>query len=395
MNNQQPQNCVESALLPTPFDQRTSSCNKQHQWVDWAGYRAASVYDSLEKEYFKIRAQCALFDISPMHKYRVSGPEAEAMLNRMVTRDVRKIRTGRVSYIIWCDNLGHVIDDGTLFRLEDNSFWLCCQEPQYGWLCDQQYGFECQVEECEYHAALSLQGPTSYATLAAMGVKGIAALRAFSILRDDALDVIVSRTGFTGDLGYELWTSADNALNLWDRLFKDGKPFGIASAGLAALDMARLEAGFIQPGVDFISSHLAQRASRGRTPFELGLERLIDFEKGHFNGRRALLTKRHKTPAVKLVALDIEGNKPAHAALVYENKRKEVGTITSAYWSPTCKSNIALAMVKGKAAEQDKLWVEIYHAKELKWERVMARARIVEKPFFKHKRRSATPPASY
>ncbi len=386
---------IDNQLRPTPFDRNTSEQNPKHQWIDWAGYRAVTVYDTFESDYFKLRAQCGLIDISPMRKYLIKGKDAERMLNRMVTRDVRKIRVNRVSYVAWCDTDGHVIDDGTLFRLNEDTFWLCCQEPQYHWLMEQADGFACQIDELEYHATLSLQGPTSFAVLRQLDLPGLEHLKPFSILQIPEKSLTISRTGFTGDLGYELWTNAENADSLWQQLMQAGKDYGIAPVGLSALDMARVEAGFIQPGADFISSHLAQRPTRGKTPFSLGLGALVDFNKCHFNGRRALYAQRHQTPKMMLVALDIDGNKPANDAFIYLNKRKEVGTVTSAYWSPTCKRNIAYAWIRGDLIESEKLWVEIYFAKELKWDRVMVRAKIVKRPFFNHPRRRQTPPGLF
>ncbi len=184
---------------------------------------------------------------------------------------------------------------------------------------------------------------------------------------------------------------------MWDRLWDAGRLHGLRAIGYAALDLARLEAGFILSGRDYVSIHHAARPTRGRTPFELGYGALVDFEKGHFNGRRALLRHAEKGPRHMLVALDVDGGKPAHDALVYHRRKTEVGHVTSAAWSPTCKRNLALAMLKapyGVTTTFD-LWVEIYRAKEGKWERIMAAARIVERPYFRHPRRSATPPGKF
>ena len=210
-------------------------------------------------------------------------------------------------------------------------------------------------------------------------------------------ELTVSRTGFTGDIGYELWMPPEKALAVWDRLWAAGGDYGLRPIGYAALDLARIEAGFMVCGTDFKSIHAASRPTRGRTPFELGADRLVDFDKGHFNGRRALLKHAKQGPRYKLVGLEIEGNKPAHHAYVYHRKKKKAGHITSALWSPTCKKNIALAELKapyGVDVTAD-LWVEIYHDKEGKWERIMAPAKIAERPFFRHARRTATPPARF
>lgn len=388
---------VARGLVPSPFDARTRPLNLHQDWMDWAGCLSARRFDSVEAEYFAIRNQATLFDISPMHKYRITGPDAGRVMNRLVTRDVRKLAPGRVGYSLWCDEDGFVIDDGTLFRFGADDFRLCCQEPQLAWLHDIAWGFDVTLDdETEAVAALSLQGPTSFALLEAAGLEKVAGLRPFDVAEPEA-GLTVSRTGFTGDLGYELWAPADKALALWDRLWQAGRDYGLRPIGYAALDLARIEAGFMVCGTDFKSAHAAVRPTRGRTPFELGCGRLVDFAKGHFNGRRALLRHAQDGPRHQLVALDVEGNKPPVNAYVYHRKKKEAGHVTSALWSPTCKRNLALAMLKapyGVKVTSD-LWVEIYHDKEGKWERIMAPAKLVERPFFRHPRRAATPPGRF
>jgi aminomethyltransferase len=289
-----------------------------------------------------------------------------------------------------------VVDDGTVFRFGPQDFRLCCQEPQLGWLHDVAWGFEARIEdESEAVAGLSLQGPTSFAVLEAAGFGEAAALRPFDFRELDG--IVISRTGYTGDLGYELWAPADRALALWDRLWDAGKFHGLRPIGYAAVDMARLEAGFVATGRDYVSIHRALRPSRGRTPFELGHGKLVDFAKGHFNGRRALLRHAKRRPRHALVTLDVEGAKPATSALVYHRRRTGAGHVTSACWSPTCKRNIALATLTapyGVGTTSD-LWIDIYRDKEGKWERILAKARVVARPFFQHPRRSATPPGRY
>jgi aminomethyltransferase len=210
------------------------------------------------------------------------------------------------------------------------------------------------------------------------------------------MKLTVSRTGFTGDLGYELWMKPEHAVAFWDRLFEAGRTRGLRPIGSQALDMARIEAGFIMPNVDFISAEHTIRVDRDRTPFELGLDWLVDFGSGHFNGRRALLAEKKNGPRRRLVGLDIEGNKPAHNALIYADRagNKEVGSVTSAMWSPTCKRNIALALIEAPHFGMGReLFADVYLNRELVWERRMCSARIVEKPFFTPDRRKLTPPA--
>ncbi|WP_421880117.1 aminomethyltransferase family protein [Pacificispira sp.] len=388
---------VARGLIPSPFDARLRPFSLYQDWMPWAGYVSPRRYDTVEAEYFAIRNQATLFDVSPMHKYRITGPDATQVMNRLVTRDVTKMRDMRVGYSLWCDEDGHVIDDGTVFRFSPTDYRLCSQEPQYSWLHDITWGFDVTIED-ESHsiAGLSLQGPTSFAVLERAGFAGVEAMKPFDMMHADG-DTLISRTGFTGDLGYEIWCPAEKAEALFDRLWPAGSDFGLRPIGFDALNMTRIEAGFIAPGVDFQSSHHALRPTRGRTPFELGFGRLVAFDKGHFNGRRALLDAQKRGPRYVLVGLDIEGHKPADGAFIYHRKKKEAGHVTSALWSPTCKRNLAVAELKvpfGTDILSD-LWAEIYHHKEGKWERVMARATVAERPFFKHARRGATPPGRY
>ncbi|MGB5838296.1 MAG: aminomethyltransferase family protein [Albidovulum sp.] len=386
-------------LQPTPFHDRLAAENHQQGWVNWMGYASPSVLDTVEFEYFAIRNQATLFDISPMNKYRITGPDDETVVNRLVTRDIRKVKPGRVAYVIWCDEEGQVVDDGTVFRLSDTEFRLCCQEPQLGWLDDIAWGFDVEITDVSAEiAGLALQGPTSCAVLKDMGLKGIETLKPFGIaefkVRGAALTV--SRTGFTGDLGYELWMAPEDALMIWDHMMAAGHLRGIRVIGYEALDMARIEAGFLLPRVDFISSQTNLRVDRARNPFELGLDWLVALDKPHFNGRRALVRLSQQPPKRKLVAIEIDRDKAAHHALVYHAKKKEVGFVTSALWSPTVKRNIAYAWVEAPyCASGDDLWVEIYLQRELIWQRRMARARLVAKPFFTQPRRVATPPADF
>ena len=391
---------VALGLEPGPFHDRLVSHNRQQAWMNWMGYASPSVLDSVEFEYFAIRNQSTLFDISPMCKYAITGPDAEAVVNRLVTRDIRKLKPGRVAYCIWCDEDGQVVDDGTVFRLSDTGFRLCCQEPQLSWLEDIAGGFDVTIHDVTRDiAGLALQGPTSCALLKKIGLTGIETLKPFGIAEFEIAGaaVTISRTGFTGDLGYELWMAPADALTVWDRLMAIGKLRGLRVIGYEALDMARIEAGFVLPKVDFLSAQTVLRPDRSNTPYELGLEWLVTLDKPHFNGRRALLELSTQTPHRKLVAIEIERDKPAHNALVYHKKSREVGMVTSALWSPTCKRNIAYAWLDapyGQTVTGD-LWVEIYLQKEIRWQRRMAKCHPVEKPFFVHPRRTATPPADY
>jgi aminomethyltransferase len=384
-------------LLTTPFFERSQYLVETDTYVPWSGYTTPDVFSSVEQEYFAIRNSASVFDLTPMVKYRIVGPDAQRYLNRLITRDVSKLKVNRVAYTVWCNEFGHLIDDGTVFRFGPNEFHLCTAERQLDWFLDSAIGFEVEIREVtDQIAALSLQGPTSCAVLKAMGLSGIENLKLFEMghYRLGELPLMVSRTGFTGDLGYELWIATEGALDLWDRLMAAGHTRGIRAIGYQALEMARIEAGFVLPNVDFISAARTIRLNRETTPFELGLEWLVALEKGHFNGRRALVEEKARGSRRRLLGIEIAGKKPAHGSLLYDGEKglRQVGEIKSALWSPTCKRNIALAMIEAPYFNTLKeFWVDIYVHRELLWERRMERAWPVERPFFAPERRKATP----
>lgn len=394
-------------LLRTPFHERMRAFSQLDSFIPWSGYSTVDVFTSIEQEYFAIRNGASLYDLTPMVKYRIAGADATRFLQRLVTRGIDRLRPGRVAYSIWCDDAGHLIDDGTVFRLGEQEYRLCTGERQLDWLLDSSIGFDVEIAEVTSEiAALALQGPCSCWVLKALGLVGVETLAPFEHRRFTLMDVapgtampiMVSRTGFTGDLGYELWVDPAEAERLWDALMEAGRIRTIRPVGSRALNIARLEAGFLLPNVDFVSSAHTLRNGTARSPFELGLGWCVDFGKGHFTGRRALLEEHGRAPRRRLVGLDIEGTKPAHDALVYSHRsgRREIGNITSAAWSPTCKRNIALAMVDAPHFETGcQLWAEIYLNRELTWERRMVRARVVERPFFAPARRRATPPGDF
>ncbi len=385
-------------VFPSPFYTRTEPLNKLREWVRWGDYLSAPAYFCASLEYFACRNACGVFDLTAMIKHRISGPDALAYLNRLVTREVSKIRPGRVGYTVWCTDQGQVIDDGTIFHLHDGDYRLCSQEHHIDWLLTNAFGFDVNIAEDTHDvAALALQGPTSCATLKRMGLAGIENMKPFDLehYAFEGTELMVSRTGFTGDLGYELWIDPDHAEVLWDRLFEAGKLHGIQPIGEQALGLLRIEAGFIQAGVNFMPAHETVRATHTRSPFELGLGWLVNFDKPVFNGRRALLAEKRNGSRYRLVKLDIEGNKPANDAYIYKGK-KVIGTVTSAMWSPSAKASIALASVDtphGKPG--DEFTVEIFYQRELKWSRVMARATVVKDAFWNPPRRHATPAPDY
>ncbi len=389
----------KAPLLESPLHSRTAPLCLTNEWTRWGGYASVDTYGNTEHEYFAIRNAATLFDLSPMRKYRVSGPDAARYVNRLVTRNVDKLRPGRVAYAVWCNDHGKVLDDGTVFRFGPDEFRICSQERHLCWFLDCAIGYDVRIEDVtERIASIALQGPTSFKVVQALGLEGCEILKPFDMtdVEFEGGRMTISRTGFTGDLGYEFWLPSEKAVSLWDRLMAAGRPYGIRPVGSQALDLTRIEAGFIVPLVDFMPAGEALRPSRGRSPFELGLDWLVDFDKGHFVGRRALLAEKKRGPGRRIVGLDVAGNKPARDALIYVGKSKRVGAVTSAIWSPTCKRNIAIATLDHPYdTMKGGLWAEIYVNKERKWEKVIAPCRTVERPFFKTPRRSATPPLDY
>ena len=379
------------------FHQRQSLLNLRDAWSSWNGFKFADYYYDVDYEYFCIRNTCGTYDICPMQKYRIEGADALAMLNRMVTRDLRKLKLNRVTYVAWCTDSGRLIDDGTIFRLGEDAFLLTCGSPCLAWLRKSALGFD-QVritDDTESWAALSLQVPTSYSVLKEMGLSGVAQLKPFDIGHYPFADgeIMISRTGFTGDLGYELWIEPDYAIALWDSLYSAGADFGIQPYGESATNMARLEAGFIMPYMEFNEALKTINFEYDQTPLELDLGWLVDFKKPHFNGRRALLAQKNAGPKTLLTKLNIEGNKPAEEAILYSDQKcaHEIGYVTSAMWSPSVKANIALAMVD-TAAINGEIWAEIYYQKELRHHHKVARCTLQTKPFWAPDRARITPP---
>ncbi len=387
-------------LKQTAFHPREAALNIRDAWVAWNGYKFAEYYYDAEYEYFCVRNTCGTYDICPMQKYLVEGPDAETMLNRMVTRDVSKLPVNRVTYTVWCTDEGRVVDDGTIFRLADNKFMVTCGSPCIAWLRMAAFGFRdiTITDMSDGIAALAFQGPTTCSVLQKMGLQGIEEARPFDIrhfpFHGDQL--MVSRTGFTGDLGYELWVRPELALRLWDELYAVGADYGIQPFGEEATNMARLEAGFIMPDVDFNEALKTVHFEHDQSPLELNLAWLVDFNKPHFNGRRALLKEKERGPKYTLTRLDVPGNKVAEEAILYNNERcaKDIGYVTSAMWSPAAKANIALGMIKTEFLKGE-IWAEVYHQKELRQYRKVVLCTVQKGPFWKPARARATPPPDF
>jgi aminomethyltransferase len=352
----------------TAFHERTSALNRKMQWREWSGYYASSAYaDAHDIEYNAIREAAALIDVSPLYKYRVTGPDAPRLVDRVITRDATKLNVGGVFYTPWCDEHGKVIDDGTVHRLADTDYRWTAADPQFRWLSMNARGLDVHVEdESEATAALAIQGPFSRAVLEAAAKESFADLRYFRrrAAKIAGVFVDVSRTGYTGDLGYEVWMPAEKAVKVWDALAAAGGDYGMRPAGMLALDVVRLEAGLILLEVDYTSARHALNPEQNYSPGEIGLGRLVDPGKADFVGKLALRREAAKGgPARRLVGvkLDWYGIEGLYAAQdlppaispsvdrssvpVFSPRGGQVGKLTSHGWSPILKQAIGLASV--------------------------------------------------
>lgn len=387
-------------LKTTPFHPRTAEISQAHNWRRWAGYLMASAYElSHDHEYAAIRNSAALFDVTPLYKYHISGRDAAALLDRMVTRNVHKCEVGQVMYTSWCDAAGKVIDDGTIARLDDQLFRLTSAEPSLRWLQMNAVGLDVRIEDVsDQIAALSIQGPTSRAILKQAGATGIESLKFFRLMKAalKGTSVVITRTGYTGDLGFEIWMNNQDALRVWDALISVGADHGIAPAALLALDVSRIEAGLILLDVDYVSANHALIEAQKSSPFELGLGWTIAREKGPYVGQRAHQAERASGAEWSLVGLDVdwESLEKLYAAVhlpprlpaqawrvsvpVYRGG-KQIGYATSGCWSPLLKKYIALAHVQaphGAPGTEVEMEVTVEH------HRKRALARVSKLPFF-------------
>ncbi len=352
----------------TAFHPRTAPLNRKMQWREWSGYFASSVYaDFHDIEYNAIREAAALIDVSPLYKYRIRGGDALRLVDRVITRDATKLAVGQVYYTPWCDEHGKVIDDGTVHRLGEQDFRWTAADPQLRWLRQNARGLDVRIDEIsEAVAALALQGPLSRDVLEAATGESFADLAYFRrrAARLGRIEIDVSRTGYTGDLGYELWIPTEQAVKAWDRLIEAGRSYGIRPAGMLALDVVRLEAGLILIEVDYTSARHAMNPDQSYSPFEIGLGRLVSLDKGDFVGRLALeREQRAGGPARRLVGLELDwyaiealytaqGLPPAISPTVdrspvpvFAERGGQIGRATSRGWSPILKQAIALASV--------------------------------------------------
>ncbi|HEX6330837.1 MAG TPA: aminomethyltransferase family protein [Actinomycetota bacterium] len=359
--------------IGTAFHPRTSELNSKMAWGEWSGYFAAAVYaDSHDIEYNAIREQAALIDVSPLYKYVITGPDAAALVDRVMTRDVAKLKVDRVFYTPWCNEDGKVVDDGTVTRRAEKEFFWTAADPTYRWFVLNAASLDVEIEDVsEGIAGVALQGPRSREILEGATRLDWSDVPYFGHRRTEigGVDVFVSRTGYTGDLGYEVWVPVDEAVEVWDALWESGRPHGIRAAGIRALDVARVEAGLILIEAEYTSARHAISAEQQYSPFEIGLGRLVDFGKRTFVGRHALeLERRRGGPKRRLVGLDlawtdIEGLFAKHdlppmvSPLVHRDpvpvyrSGVQVGRATSVTWGPTIKKMVAFGSVPASLAE--------------------------------------------
>lgn len=391
----------------TPFHARTRPLCHSWDWRNWSGYAMASRYQlGHEPEYFSIRSSAALLDVTPLFKYEIHGRDAAALLDRVVTREASALAVGRMLYTPWCDEAGQVIDDGTVARLGPQRFRLTSAHPSLGWLSENALGFQVEIQDVsERLGALAVQGPRSRELLAALAGPEVGALRYYSIVpaRIAGAALEISRTGYTGDLGYELWVPAENALGIWDELVERGRAHGLQPAGLLALDLARIEAGLILVDVDYVSAHRAQAAAQTSSPYELGLGWTVKLEKPYFVGRSALLAEARAGSRYALRGLEVAWDPlerlydrvdlapqlpvtPWRGGIPVFADGGQVGKATSGCWSPLLKRYLALATLEAHWAQPGwPLELEV----TVEYVRHRVPARVVSLPFLDLPRRRA------
>ncbi len=387
--------------LPTPFHPRTFALCESYAWKTWSGYYAAKHFDeSPEREYNAIRQGAALLDVTPLFKYDVQGPDAAVFLDYVMARKVSKLKPGRVTYGCWCDDEGKVLDDGTCWRLAPDRFRLTSASPSWFWLVRHARGFRVEVrDDTDRLASLALQGPTSRAVLRAVCDANLDALKFFGFTETTFVGGFrgaISRTGYTGDLGYELWVENAHALALWDLLVARGSDHGLWPIGLDALDIARIEAGFVLQGCDYTSAFDTVLASQKTSPYEIGLGWTVDLDREPFIGQCALQAEVRDGSAWAFVGLVIDWD-ALEAAFdrhhlppslptaawrqripLYQGSR-QVGYASSGAWSPTLKRNLALASVRPLVAPEGTVVdIEIL----VDWERARIPAVVTKLPFF-------------
>lgn len=387
--------------IPSPFHSRTSQHCISMFYKDWAGYYAVCSYDtSHESEYFAIRNACGLLDVTPLYKYEVSGPDAARFLSRVMSKSIKKLKIGQVTYLCWCDDAGKLIDDGTVSRTGEHSFRVTAADPSLSWFSRFMRGYQVTVEDItDKLAALALQGPTSRALLKDICGDAIDGLKFFHLMpaRLGDATVSISRTGYTGDMGFEIWVENTDALQVYDTIWEHGHKFGLQPVGLDCLDVTRIEAGFIMNGVDYHSAHHCLIEARKSSPFEMGLGATVQLKRSPFNGQAALAQERQRGSEWALVGLVTDW--PEYESIcarydlppqicsqawrssvpIYNSADTQIGYATSGVWSPLLKQNLALATVKSDyASVGSRLRMEV----TVEHTRHSCLATVAEMPFF-------------
>ncbi len=396
-------------LRTTPFHSRTAPLCQAQNWRRWAGFITAGSYElTPDREYYAIRSAAALFDVSPLFKYEIRGRDASRLLDRVVTRDISRCVPGQVLYTPWCDGQGKVMDDGTLSRMEEDAYRLTSAEPNLRWLLDNAFGLDVEITDIsDSLAALSLQGPNARAILGSATdgeVDGLGFFR-LAVTHVSDVPVTVTRTGYTGDLGYEIWVDSGDAPDLWDALMEVGRSHGITPAGILALDVARIEAGLVLLDVDYVPAHRAVIEDRKSSPFELGLGWTVNLDKEAFVGRAALVEEKRRGPEWELRGLEVSwesledlyakvGLPPQLPSVAWRTSvpvyrdGKQVGYATSGCWSPILKKYIALAHLHAHHARPG---TTVHMEVTVEHVRRQAVAEVVETPFYNPARKRSTP----
>jgi len=395
--------------IGTAFHERTFPLCHSLNYREWSGYYTVSVYEvHHEHEYNAIRNAAALIDITPLYKYLVTGRDATKLVNRIITRDINKVAKGQVIYCCWCDEQGKVIDDGTITRLDDNRYRWTAAEPNLRWFHQNGLNMQVQIADIsERTAALALQGPTSAKLLKTVAEAELTNLKYFRMTSGKiaGIPVDISRTGYTGDLGYEIWVDWKDAVKVWDALSAAGREFDLHPTGMLALDVARIEAGLLLLDVDYTSSRKALIPSQKYSPYELGFSKMVHLEKENFVGRAALKRDHRNGVARQLVGLELDWNEiealyeglgltpaaPSQASRVHVpvySGNRQVGKATSTTWSPVLKKLIALASVESAYSKHGtKLDMEV----TIEAARQRAAATVTKLPFFNPSRKTAVP----
>jgi len=393
----------------TALHERTLALCQSLNYREWSGYYAVSAYETHhEHEYNAVRNAAALFDITPLYKYLITGKDATRLIDRIITRDIHKVKPGQVIYCCWCDEQGMVIDDGTITRLDENRYRWTAADPSLRWFRQNGLNMQVEIEDIsEKLAALALQGPTSGRLLKTVADADIANLKYFRFTSGKiaGVPVDISRTGYSGDLGYEIWVDWNQAVKVWDALMETGKRFDIHPAGMLALDVARIEAGLLLIEVDYISSKKAQVPSQKYSAYELGFGRLVHLEKENFVGKHALVRQHEKGVPRQLVGLELNWTEveeryekfgltpaaPSQASRVHVPVylgNRQIGKATSTTWSPLLKKMIALASVESRHSQPgNRLEMEI----TIEAVRQKVHATVVKLPFFSPKRKTSAP----